>query len=59
MVIFIKFTIILIFNMSFFLVVFFFFWKQLKNNNQKEEKKFNKTHAIKNIKVIIYLNQMK
>ena len=37
----------------------FFFWKKLKNNNQKEEKKFNKTHAIKNIKVIIYLNQMK
>ena len=58
MVIFIKFTIILICNMSFFLV-FFFFWKKLKNNNQKEEKKFNKTHAIKNIKVIIYLNQMK
>lgn len=51
MAIFIKFTIILICNISFFLV-FFFFLKQLKNNNQKEETNLIRRVQQKNIKVI-------
>lgn len=50
MAIFIKFTIILICNISFFLV--FFFLKQLKNNNQKEETNLIRRVQQKNIKVI-------